>query len=173
MDDSQNPLTEKRTLRQNYPWFVFTKRWKHLHGHAFFRNTAKPPLLVITRGILIFLMAPTPLLPTVSRWRQRPRTSSGLAYGYGCLPADGASLRAEELGAVVVPIPAQYPAPLSERIRHHLLCCTPFMPLFGDSREYGINKDQFNLKYEFLREPDGPIERNRSPAGLKAIDIYG
>ncbi|MGI6136226.1 MAG: phenylacetate--CoA ligase [Clostridiales bacterium] len=175
------PFTEKKDLRENYPFGSFALPNKNIvRVHASSGTSGKLTVVGYTKHDL-------------ANWAEccaRGLYGVGvdeesiihIAYGYGLFTGGlGIHYGGEYLGAMVVPVssgntPRQIM--LLEDFKADTICCTPSYAIFLSEEAKKIGKDprQFALKYGFFgAEPWTEEMRNKIEKAylIKAYDIYG
>ena len=175
------PFTEKKHLRDNYPFgLMATPMSEIVRLHASSGTTGKPIVVGYTRKDL----------NTWSEAVARCLTAYGItkndivqvAYGYGLFTGGlGAHSGVEMIGGTVIPISSgntQKQIQLMHDFGAHALACTPSYALFiaETIRESGIPIEEFKLRTGlFGAEPwtENMRKELEDKLRIKAYDIYG
>lgn len=180
-DLAKLPFTEKRDLRNAYPYgFFAVPRSNVVRLHASSGTTGQASVVGYTRRDL-------------DNWAElmaRSLSAAGLgrddmlhnAYGYGLFTGGlGAHYGAERLGATVVPVSggaARRQVTLLRDFGATAICCTPSyaLHLCDAAAEEGLDIKSFALKVGVFGAEPWSEEMRRtieSKMGLKALNIYG
>jgi len=180
-DVAKLPFTEKRDLRDTYPFGLFASPMKDVvRLHVSSGTTGKPIVVAYTKE-------------DVDVWTSvlvRSLAGCGLhhgdivqnAYGYGLFTGGlGAHYGAEALGATVVPTSggnADRQIMLMKDFGVTAICCTPtyFLHLIDRAAELGVNMKELPLRVGiFGAEPWTESMRRHieNKSSIKAFDIYG
>jgi phenylacetate-CoA ligase len=180
-DVAKLPFTEKRDLRDTYPFGLFASPMKDVvRLHVSSGTTGKPIVVAYTKE-------------DVDVWTSvlvRSLAGCGLhhgdivqnAYGYGLFTGGlGAHYGAEALGATVVPTSggnADRQIMLMKDFGVTAICCTPtyFLHLIDRAAELGVDMKELPLRVGiFGAEPWTESMRRHieNKSSIKAFDIYG
>jgi phenylacetate-CoA ligase len=180
-DLAQFPLTDKKTLRDNYPFGLFAvPREQVVRIHASSGTTGKPTVVGYTRR-------------DIDNWAdlvaRSIRAAGGrrgdivhVAYGYGLFTGGlGAHYGAERLGCTVVPMSGGQTEKQVQLIRDFepsIIMVTPsyMLTLVEEFTRLGLNAADSSLKVGiFGAEPWTEAMRAEieARAGIDAVDIYG
>lgn len=182
LDDLKNlPFTNKKDLRDNYPFGLFAVPMSDVvRVHASSGTTGKPTVVGYTKKDI----------DTWSELMARSLTSAGatrhsvvqISYGYGLFTGGlGAHYGAEKIGASVIPTSGgntKRQVMLMQDFGSSVLACTPSYALYMSEviEEMGINKSSLKLKAGvFGAEPWSEHMRREieNKLGIDAYDIYG
>jgi phenylacetate-CoA ligase len=180
-DITRLPFTEKKDLRDTYPYGMFASPLQDIvRLHASSGTTGKPIVVAYTQNDL-------------NVWcnvMKRTFACAGAhrgdiiqnAYGYGLFTGGlGAHYGAEALGATVVPISGgntERQIMIMRDFGVTVICSTPsyFIHLIEKAEEMGVDLRELPLRIGvFGAEPWTPEMRHHIEArsGIRAIDIYG
>ena len=175
------PFTEKKDLRDNYPFGLFAVPQSEISRiHASSGTTGKPTVVGYTSGDVdrwAELMARAMYCGNIGK-----RDIVQVSYGYGLFTGGlGAHYGAERVGASVVPMSGGNTARqlmLMEDLGATALCCTPSyaLNLAESLQRAGITRDRLKLKSGiFGAEPWTEEMRDRieSMLGIDALNVYG
>lgn len=175
------PFTEKRDLRENYPFGFFAVPQEEIvRVHASSGTTGKPTVAGYTAGDISLwadLVARSLTVAGVTR-----SSVVHVAYGYGLFTGGlGAHYGVERVGASVIPVSGgntERQLTLLQDFKATTLLCTPSyaLNLAEAMRKHGIPRENFYLKSGvFGAEPwtDGMRAKIEEMLGIKALDIYG
>ena len=175
------PFTEKKDLRNNYPFGLFAVPQSEIvRIHASSGTTGKPSVAGYTSGDIdrwAELMARAMYCANVGK-----NDIVQVAYGYGLFTGGlGAHYGAERVGASVIPMSGGNTVRqlmLMEDFGSTALCCTPSYALnLADAMEReGITLDRIRLKSGiFGAEPWTEDMRRRieEKMGIDALNVYG
>ncbi len=175
------PFTEKKDLRDNYPFGLFAVPQSEISRiHASSGTTGKPTVVGYTSGDIdrwAELMARAMYAAHIGK-----KDIVQVSYGYGLFTGGlGAHYGAERVGASVVPMSGGNTARqlmLMEDLGATALCCTPSyaLNLAESLQRAGVTLDRLKLKSGiFGAEPWTEEMRDRIEAmlGIDAINIYG
>ena len=174
------PFTEKKDLRNNYPFGLFAVPQSEIvRIHASSGTTGKPSVAGYTSGDIdrwAELMARAMYCANVGK-----NDIVQVAYGYGLFTGGlGAHYGAERVGASVIPMSGGNTVRqlmLMEDFGSTALCCTPSYAAFLAESIYEAGlQDKIRLKAgifgaEAWSEEMGQDIQNK--LGIKAYDIYG
>ena len=175
------PFTEKKDLRNNYPFGLFAVPQSEIvRIHASSGTTGKPSVAGYTSGDIdrwAELMARAMYCANVGK-----NDIVQVAYGYGLFTGGlGAHYGAERVGASVIPMSGGNTVRqlmLMEDFGSTALCCTPSYALnLADAMEReGITLDRIRLKSGIFGAEPWTEEMRREiekALAIKAYDIYG
>jgi len=175
------PFTKKETLRDNYPFGLFTMpRTAVSRLHCSSGTTGKPIVVGYTRQDLD-LFAEV-VARSLSAAGCRPGMLLQNAYGYGLFTGGlGLHYGAEKLGMTVLPISGggtEKQLMLMRDFQSDVICCTPSyaITLAEEIRKRNIDPADLNLRYAVLgAEPWTESIRTEAEQGLNvtATNIYG
>jgi phenylacetate-CoA ligase len=182
LDDLRRlPMTDKETLRVNYPYGMFAVPMVEVREiHASSGTTGKPTVVAYTRNDLAV-------------WSQvmaRSLACAGVtendvvqnAYGYGLFTGGlGVHYGAVELGAAIVPISAggtRRQLQLMQDFATTVMTCTPSYTIYmaEEARSLGMDPKRASLRIGVLgAEPwsEGMRREIESLWSMKAYNIYG
>ncbi len=175
------PLTDKETLRQHYPFGMFTVPMADVKEiHASSGTTGKPTVVAYTENdIRVWSEVMARSIACTGGTREDIIQN---AYGYGLFTGGlGFHYGALELGAAVVPISSggtQRQIQLMQDFGATLLACTPSYSIYMAEQAKGMNLDprHSTLRIGILgAEPWSTGMRREIEAiwDMKAYDIYG
>jgi phenylacetate-CoA ligase len=180
-DLSQFPLTDKKTLRDNYPFGLFAvPREKVVRLHASSGTTGKATVVGYTQNDIdtwAGLVA-----RSIRAAGGRPGDMVHIAYGYGLFTGGlGAHYGAERLGCTVVPMSGgqtEKQVQLITDFKPSIIMVTPsyMLTLIEEFERQGLDPAASSLKLGiFGAEPWTGAMRTEieSRAGIDAVDIYG
>lgn len=175
------PFTQKKDLRDNYPYGMFAVSLSEVvRIHSSSGTTGKPTVVGYTRNDI----------NTWSELMARALTSAGAqkedviqnAYGYGLFTGGlGVHYGAEKIGASIIPISGgntNRQVMIMKDYGSTILTCTPSYALYiaEVAKEMGIKPGDLKLKAGILgAEPWSENMRKeiQDKLGIMAIDIYG
>jgi phenylacetate-CoA ligase len=180
-DLARFPLTDKKTLRDNYPFGLFAvPREQVVRIHASSGTTGKPTVVGYTRRDIdnwASLVA-----RSIRAAGGRPGDIVHVAYGYGLFTGGlGAHYGAERLGCTVVPMSGGQTEKQVQLIRDFepaIIMVTPsyMLTIAEEFARQGLNIADSSLKIGiFGAEPWTEAMRAEieARAGIDAVDIYG
>jgi phenylacetate-CoA ligase len=180
-DLARFPLTDKKTLRDNYPFGLFAvPREQVVRIHASSGTTGKPTVVGYTRRDIdnwASLVA-----RSIRAAGGRPGDIVHVAYGYGLFTGGlGAHYGAERLGCTVVPMSGGQTEKQVQLIRDFepaIIMVTPsyMLTIAEEFARQGLNIADSSLKIGiFGAEPWTEAMRAEIEArvGIDAVDIYG
>jgi len=180
-DLAKFPFTEKKTLRDNYPFGLFAvPKEQVVRVHASSGTTGKPTVVGYTRRD-IDTWADV-VARSIRAAGGRPGDMVHIAYGYGLFTGGlGAHYGAERLGCTVVPMSGgqtEKQVQLIQDFQPSIIMVTPsyMLNIVEEFKRQGIDPASSSLQVGiFGAEPwtaamRREIEQN---AGIDAVDIYG
>lgn len=180
-DLAKFPFTEKKTLRDNYPFGLFAvPREQVVRVHASSGTTGKPTVVGYTRRDIdtwADLVA-----RSIRAAGGRPGDMVHVAYGYGLFTGGlGAHYGAERLGCTVVPMSGgqtEKQVQLIQDFKPSIIMVTPsyMLNIVEEFKRQGIDPATSSLKVGiFGAEPwtDAMRREIEQGAGIDAVDIYG
>jgi phenylacetate-CoA ligase len=180
-DLAKFPFTEKKTLRDNYPFGLFAvPREQVVRIHASSGTTGKPTVVGYTKRDIdtwADLVA-----RSIRAAGGRPGDMVHVAYGYGLFTGGlGAHYGAERLGCTVVPMSGgqtEKQVQLIQDFKPSIIMVTPsyMLNIVEEFRRQGIDPATSSLKVGiFGAEPwtDAMRREIEERAGIDAVDIYG
>lgn len=180
-DLAKFPFTEKKTLRDNYPFGLFAvPREQVVRVHASSGTTGKPTVVGYTRRDIdtwADLVA-----RSIRAAGGRPGDMVHIAYGYGLFTGGlGAHYGAERLGCTVVPMSGgqtEKQVQLIQDFKPSIIMVTPsyMLNIVEEFKRQGIDPATSSLKVGiFGAEPwtDAMRREIEQGAGIDAVDIYG
>jgi phenylacetate-CoA ligase len=180
-DLAKFPFTEKKTLRDNYPFGLFAvPREQVVRVHASSGTTGKPTVVGYTKR-------------DIDTWADlvgrsiraaggRPGDMVHIAYGYGLFTGGlGAHYGAERLGCTVVPMSGgqtEKQVQLIQDFKPSIIMVTPsyMLNIVEEFKRQGVDPATSSLKVGiFGAEPwtDAMRREIEERAGIDAVDIYG
>ncbi|MGO4475372.1 phenylacetate--CoA ligase PaaK [Massilia sp. 2TAF26] len=180
-DLAKFPFTEKKTLRDNYPFGLFAvPREQVVRVHASSGTTGKPTVVGYTRRDIdtwADLVA-----RSIRAAGGRPGDMVHIAYGYGLFTGGlGAHYGAERLGCTVVPMSGgqtEKQVQLIQDFKPSIIMVTPsyMLNIVEEFKRQGIDPATSSLQVGiFGAEPwtDAMRREIEQGAGIDAVDIYG
>jgi phenylacetate-CoA ligase len=180
-DLAQFPFTEKKTLRDNYPFGLFAvPREQVVRVHASSGTTGKPTVVGYTqRDIDTWANV---VARSIRAAGGRPGDMVHIAYGYGLFTGGlGAHYGAERLGCTVVPMSGgqtEKQVQLIQDFKPAIIMVTPsyMLNIVEEFKRQGLDAAASSLKVGiFGAEPwtDAMRREIETRAGIDAVDIYG
>jgi phenylacetate-CoA ligase len=180
-DLAKFPFTDKKTLRDNYPFGLFAvPREQVVRVHASSGTTGKPTVVGYTRRDIdtwADLVA-----RSIRAAGGRPGDMVHVAYGYGLFTGGlGAHYGAERLGCTVVPMSGgqtEKQVQLIQDFKSSIIMVTPsyMLNIVEEFKRQGIDPATSSLQVGiFGAEPwtDAMRREIEQAAGIDAVDIYG
>jgi phenylacetate-CoA ligase len=180
-DLARFPFTDKKTLRDHYPFGLFAvPRERIARVHASSGTTGKPTVVGYTRHDIdtwADLVA-----RSIRAAGGRPGDMVHIAYGYGLFTGGlGAHYGAERLGCTVVPMSGgqtEKQVQLIQDFKPDIIMVTPsyMLTLMEEFRRQGIDPASTSIRIGiFGAEPwtDAMRREIEGGAGIDAVDIYG
>jgi phenylacetate-CoA ligase len=180
-DLAKFPFTDKKTLRDNYPFGLFAvPREQVVRVHASSGTTGKPTVVGYTRRDIdtwADLVA-----RSIRAAGGRPGDMVHVAYGYGLFTGGlGAHYGAERLGCTVVPMSGgqtEKQVQLIQDFKPSIIMVTPsyMLNIVEEFKRQGIDPATSSLQVGiFGAEPwtDAMRREIEQAAGIDAVDIYG
>ena len=175
------PFTEKKTLRDNYPFGLFAvPRDKVVRIHASSGTTGKPTVVGYTqRDIDTWANV---VARSIRAAGGRPGDMVHIAYGYGLFTGGlGAHYGAERLGCTVVPMSGgqtEKQVQLIQDFKPSIIMVTPsyMLNIVEEFKRQGLDPAASSLEVGiFGAEPwtDAMRREIEERAGIDAVDIYG
>jgi phenylacetate-CoA ligase len=180
-DLAKFPFTEKKTLRDNYPFGMFAvPREKVVRVHASSGTTGKPTVVGYTqRDIDTWANV---VARSIRAAGGRPGDMVHIAYGYGLFTGGlGAHYGAERLGCTVVPMSGgqtEKQVQLIQDFQPSIIMVTPsyMLNIVEEFKRQGLDPARSSLRVGiFGAEPwtDAMRKEIEEQAGIDAVDIYG
>jgi phenylacetate-CoA ligase len=180
-DLAKFPFTEKKTLRDNYPFGMFAvPREKVVRVHASSGTTGKPTVVGYTqRDIDTWANV---VARSIRAGGGRPGDMVHIAYGYGLFTGGlGAHYGAERLGCTVVPMSGgqtEKQVQLIQDFQPSVIMVTPsyMLNIVEEFKRQGLDPARSSLRVGiFGAEPwtDAMRKEIEEQAGIDAVDIYG
>jgi phenylacetate-CoA ligase len=180
-DLAKFPFTEKKTLRDNYPFGLFAvPREQVVRVHASSGTTGKPTVVGYTqRDIDTWANV---VARSIRAAGGRPGDMVHIAYGYGLFTGGlGAHYGAERLGCTVVPMSGgqtEKQVQLIQDFKPAIIMVTPsyMLNIVEEFRRQGLDPAASSLQVGiFGAEPwtDAMRREIEERAGIDAVDIYG
>jgi phenylacetate-CoA ligase len=180
-DLAKFPFTEKKTLRDNYPFGLFAvPREQVVRVHASSGTTGKPTVVGYTqRDIDTWASV---VARSIRAAGGRAGDMVHIAYGYGLFTGGlGAHYGAERLGCTVVPMSGgqtEKQVQLIQDFKPSIIMVTPsyMLNIVEEFRRQGLDPAASSLKVGiFGAEPwtDAMRREIEERAGIDAVDIYG
>lgn len=180
-DLAKFPFTEKKTLRDNYPFGLFAvPREEVVRVHASSGTTGKPTVVGYTQNDI------DTWANVVARSIRAAGGRKGdlvhIAYGYGLFTGGlGAHYGAERLGCTVIPMSGgqtEKQVQLIQDFKPSIIMVTPsyMLNIVEEFARQGLDPAQSSLKVGiFGAEPwtDAMRREIETRAGIDAVDIYG
>ncbi|KQZ42552.1 phenylacetate--CoA ligase PaaK [Duganella sp. Root1480D1] len=180
-DLARFPFTDKKTLRDNYPFGLFAvPREKVVRVHASSGTTGKPTVVGYTQGDID--MWADVVARSIRAAGGRAGDMVHISYGYGLFTGGlGAHNGAERLGCTVIPMSGgqtEKQVQLIQDFKPSIIMVTPsyMLNIVEEFQRQGLDCAKSSLQVGiFGAEPwtnamRGEIERR---AGIDAVDIYG
>ena len=180
-DLARFPFTDKKTLRDNYPFGLFAvPREKVVRVHASSGTTGKPTVVGYTQGDID--MWADVVARSIRAAGGRAGDMVHISYGYGLFTGGlGAHYGAERLGCTVIPMSGgqtEKQVQLIQDFKPSIIMVTPsyMLNIVEEFQRQGLDCAKSSLQVGiFGAEPwtnamRGEIERR---AGIDAVDIYG
>ena len=180
-DLAQFPFTDKKTLRDHYPFGLFAvPREQVVRVHASSGTTGKPTVVGYTqRDIDTWADV---VARSIRAAGGRPGDMVHIAYGYGLFTGGlGAHYGAERLGCTVVPMSGgqtEKQVQLIQDFQPSIIMVTPsyMLNIVEEFKRQGLDPAASSLKVGiFGAEPwtDAMRREIEERAGIDAVDIYG
>lgn len=180
-DLAQFPFTDKKTLRDNYPFGLFAvPREQVVRVHASSGTTGKPTVVGYTqRDIDTWADV---VARSIRAAGGRPGDMVHIAYGYGLFTGGlGAHYGAERLGCTVVPMSGgqtEKQVQLIQDFQPSIVMVTPsyMLNIVEEFKRQGLDPAASSLEVGiFGAEPwtDAMRREIEERAGIDAVDIYG
>jgi phenylacetate-CoA ligase len=180
-DLAKFPFTEKKTLRDNYPFGLFAvPREKVVRVHASSGTTGKPTVVGYTQRDIDTWAGV--VARSIRAAGGRPGDMVHIAYGYGLFTGGlGAHYGAERLGCTVVPMSGgqtEKQVQLIQDFKPDIIMVTPsyMLNIVEEFQRQGLDPRASSLKVGiFGAEPwtDAMRREIEARAGIDAVDIYG
>jgi phenylacetate-CoA ligase len=180
-DLAKFPFTEKKTLRDNYPFGLFAvPREQVVRVHASSGTTGKPTVVGYTQRDIDTWAGV--VARSIRAAGGRPGDMVHIAYGYGLFTGGlGAHYGAERLGCTVVPMSGgqtEKQVQLIQDFKPSIIMVTPsyMLNIVEEFRRQGLDPAASSLKVGiFGAEPwtDAMRREIEERAGIDAVDIYG
>jgi phenylacetate-CoA ligase len=180
-DLAKFPFTEKKTLRDNYPFGLFAvPREQVVRVHASSGTTGKPTVVGYTQRDIDTWAGV--VARSIRAAGGRPGDMVHIAYGYGLFTGGlGAHYGAERLGCTVVPMSGgqtEKQVQLIQDFKPAIIMVTPsyMLNIVEEFRRQGLDPAASSLKVGiFGAEPwtDAMRREIEERAGIDAVDIYG
>jgi phenylacetate-CoA ligase len=180
-DLAKFPFTEKKTLRDNYPFGLFAvPREQVVRVHASSGTTGKPTVVGYTQRDIDTWAGV--VARSIRAAGGRPGDMVHIAYGYGLFTGGlGAHYGAERLGCTVVPMSGgqtEKQVQLIQDFKPSIIMVTPsyMLNIVEEFRRQGHDPAASSLKVGiFGAEPWTNAMRSEieARAGIDAVDIYG
>jgi phenylacetate-CoA ligase len=180
-DLAKFPFTDKKTLRDNYPFGLFAvPREQVVRVHASSGTTGKPTVVGYTRRDIDTWAGV--VARSIRAAGGRPGDMVHIAYGYGLFTGGlGAHYGAERLGCTVVPMSGgqtEKQVQLIQDFKPSIIMVTPsyMLNIVEEFRRQGLDPASSSLKVGiFGAEPwtDAMRREIEERAGIDAVDIYG
>jgi phenylacetate-CoA ligase len=180
-DLAQFPFTDKKTLRDNYPFGLFAvPREQVVRVHASSGTTGKPTVVGYTQHD-IDTWADV-VARSIRAAGGRPGDMVHIAYGYGLFTGGlGAHYGAERLGCTVVPMSGgqtEKQVQLIQDFQPSIIMVTPsyMLNIVEEFKRQGLDPAASSLEVGiFGAEPwtDAMRREIEERAGIDAVDIYG
>ncbi|WP_028101917.1 phenylacetate--CoA ligase PaaK [Pseudoduganella violaceinigra] len=180
-DLARFPFTDKKTLRENYPFGLFAvPREKVVRVHASSGTTGKPTVVGYTQNDVD--MWADMVARSIRAAGGRAGDMVHISYGYGLFTGGlGAHYGAERLGCTVIPMSGgqtEKQVQLIQDFKPSIIMVTPsyMLNIVEEFQRQGLDCAKSSLQVGiFGAEPwtnamRGEIERR---AGIDAVDIYG
>ena len=180
-DLAKFPFTEKKTLRDNYPFGLFAvPRERVVRVHASSGTTGKPTVVGYTQNDIDTWAGV--VARSIRAAGGRPGDMVHVAYGYGLFTGGlGAHYGAERLGCTVVPMSGgqtEKQVQLIQDFKPSIIMVTPsyMLNIVEEFQRQGIDPARSSLQVGiFGAEPwtDAMRREIEERAGIDAVDIYG
>jgi len=180
-DLARFPFTEKKTLRDNYPFGLFAvPREQVVRVHASSGTTGKPTVVGYTQNDIDTWAGV--VARSIRAAGGRPGDMVHIAYGYGLFTGGlGAHYGAERLGCTVVPMSGgqtEKQVQLIQDFQPSIIMVTPsyMLNIVEEFQRQGIDPATSSLQVGiFGAEPwtDAMRREIEARAGIDAVDIYG
>jgi phenylacetate-CoA ligase len=180
-DLAKFPFTEKKALRDNYPFGLFAvPREQVVRVHASSGTTGKPTVVGYTQRDIDTWAGV--VARSIRAAGGRPGDMVHIAYGYGLFTGGlGAHYGAERLGCTVVPMSGgqtEKQVQLIQDFKPSIIMVTPsyMLNIVEEFRRQGLDPAASSLKVGiFGAEPwtDAMRREIEERAGIDAVDIYG
>jgi phenylacetate-CoA ligase len=180
-DLAKFPFTEKKTLRDNYPFGLFAvPRDKVVRVHASSGTTGKPTVVGYTQNDIDTWAGV--VARSIRAAGGRPGDMVHIAYGYGLFTGGlGAVVGAERLGCTVIPMSGgqtEKQVQLIQDFQPSIIMVTPsyMLNIVEEFQRQGIDPARSSLQVGiFGAEPwtDAMRKEIEARAGIDAVDIYG
>lgn len=180
-DLAKFPFTEKKTLRDNYPFGLFAvPRERVVRVHASSGTTGKPTVVGYTKNDIDTWA--NVVARSIRAAGGRPGDMVHIAYGYGLFTGGlGAHYGAERLGCTVIPMSGgqtEKQVQLIQDFQPSIIMVTPsyMLNIVEECQRQGIDPARSSLQVGiFGAEPwtDAMRREIEARAGLDAVDIYG
>jgi phenylacetate-CoA ligase len=180
-DLARFPFTEKKALRDNYPFGMFAvPREQVVRVHASSGTTGKPTVVGYTRRDIDTWAGV--VARSIRAAGARPGDMVHIAYGYGLFTGGlGAHYGAERLGCTVVPMSGgqtEKQVQLIQDFKPSVIMVTPsyMLNIVEEFQRQGFDPAQSSLQVGiFGAEPwtDAMRREIEERAGIDAVDIYG
>jgi len=180
-DLAKFPFTDKKTLRDNYPFGLFAvPRERVVRVHASSGTTGKPTVVGYTQRDIDTWAGV--VARSIRAAGGRPGDMVHIAYGYGLFTGGlGAHYGAERLGCTVVPMSGgqtEKQVQLIQDFKPSIIMVTPsyMLNIVEEFRRQGLDPASSSLKVGiFGAEPwtDAMRREIEERAGIDAVDIYG
>ena len=180
-DLAKFPFTDKKTLRDNYPFGLFAvPREQVVRVHASSGTTGKPTVVGYTRRDIDTWAGV--VARSIRAAGGRPGDMVHIAYGYGLFTGGlGAHYGAERLGCTVVPMSGgqtEKQVQLIQDFKPAIIMVTPsyMLNIVEEFKRQGLDPVASSLKIGiFGAEPwtDAMRREIEERAGIDAVDIYG
>jgi len=180
-DLARFPFTDKKTLRDNYPFGLFAvPREQVVRIHASSGTTGKATVVGYTRRDIDTWAGV--VARSIRAAGGRPGDMVHISYGYGLFTGGlGAHYGAEKLGCTVIPMSGgqtEKQVQLIQDFKPSIIMVTPsyMLNIVEEFARQGIDPAQSSLKVGiFGAEPwtDAMRREIEARAGIDAVDIYG
>ncbi len=180
-DLAKFPFTDKKTLRDNYPFGLFAvPREQVVRVHASSGTTGKPTVVGYTQRDIDTWAGV--VARSIRAAGGRPGDMVHIAYGYGLFTGGlGAHYGAERLGCTVVPMSGgqtEKQVQLIQDFKPSIIMVTPsyMLNIVEEFKRQGLDPAASSLKVGiFGAEPwtDAMRREIEERAGIDAVDIYG
>ena len=180
-DLAKFPFTEKKTLRDNYPFGLFAvPREQVVRVHASSGTTGRPTVVGYTKGDIDTWA--DMVARSIRAAGGRPGDMVHIAYGYGLFTGGlGAHYGAERLGCTVVPMSGGQTEKQVQLIcdfQPSIIMVTPsyMLNIVEEFKRQGLDPAASSLKVGIFGAEPWTNEMRRTietEAGIDAVDIYG
>jgi phenylacetate-CoA ligase len=180
-DLAKFPFTEKKTLRDNYPFGLFAvPREQVARVHASSGTTGRPTVVGYTKKDIDTWA--NVVARSIRAAGGRPGDMVHIAYGYGLFTGGlGAHYGAERLGCTVIPMSGGQTEKQVQLIcdfQPSIIMVTPsyMLNIVEEFKRQGLDPAQSSLKVGIFGAEPWTNEMRRTielEAGLDAVDIYG